>query len=324
MSTPVLIDEQKLLTHLYQIGHFWNPSKPDLLNVQPSDIPNLTLTHPIAKQAIASWQSFDGNFDTLAFVTYLRGIIADGDVGPVTASMLEAPRCPLPDYAPPPGASFDYGDDALNSAVQRMQAATGSGSWPVGCHGTTGIHEVKVSYDTSKMSASQREWMPAAFAHNAEQVAAMGLKVIQVDPSEVSNVDIYGRSFGGSTIGMAEFNGESCRSNCFCTVSPGYDPNYRMFLILLMHEFGHTMNFDHSSRYIMNPSIMDVPEYWVQRDSTGKITYQDVRYAKGKQFFGGEPLTPPAPPPDPVPPAPGDHNGVFVYQGKVLKIKVFE
>lgn len=320
---PFEIDKNKLVDFLWRTGHFWNPSKPDVLNVVQDDLPILDLKDDVVKQATASWQASDANFDALAFIRYLRGIIADGDPGPVTDLMLEVPRCPLPDFKPPPNASFHYDDPDLQRAVERMQAATGRGSWPVGCHGTAGTHEVKVSYDVSKMSSDQKQWMPAAAKHNAEQVAAMGLKVIEVPVGQASNVDVYGRSFGGSTIGMAEFNGESCRSNCFCTVSPGYDPNYRMFLLLLMHEFGHTMNFEHSSGYIMNPSIRDVPEFWVQRDATGKITYQDVRYAKGKQFFGGEPLTPVEPVPPPTP-TPSDYNGVFMFQGKLLKIKVFE
>lgn len=285
-------------------GHQWCPAFPNLLNLDEGRVSLMDGSEQDAKDLIASWQLMDGNVGELVKAIHGRALIPDGDVGPASKAVMDFQRCALPDYPPPPGATFHYEDPVLQAAVERMQRATGSGSWPVGCHGTAGIHEVKVSYDISGLSDAQKEWMPYFKEHNARAVGLMGLKIIEVPVGEFANVRFYERSFGGSTIGMAEFNNGTCGDSVFCTVTRRYAPNRKMFTILGMHEFGHTMKFQHSNRYIMNSSIMEVPEWWVQFDFAGQITYQDVRYSEGKRYFGGKPIDQPPPPPPPPPRGP--------------------
>lgn len=310
------------LKWLSDYGHRWNPKWPNLLNVDAGRVALMDGSEQDARALVASWQELDANVRRAVFLAHGRPLEPDGIIGPASEFVMEAKRCSMPDFAPPPGASFHYDDPALQLAVESMQRAverqraTGSGSWPAGCYGTSGVHEIKVSYDLSGLSEKQKEWMPEVKRHNAAAVAAMGLKVVEVPVGEFANVRFFQRTFGGSTIGMAEFNSGECGDSVFCTVTNRYGPNLRMFLILVMHEFGHTMNFQHSAGYIMNPSIMDVPEWWVRWDADGKITYKDVRYAKGTQFFGGQPLTPVTPPPPPPPPPPPSE--LYWFEGTTL------
>lgn len=292
---------REVLVEAFLRGRAWDPNFPNLANLDLSRVKKMTGNEEDALQLVESYQRSTTRYNLLVEAFHQRfEPDYDGRVGHATLALANTPRCPLPDFAPPPGASFDYGDPDLNSVVERMQQAaqraTGSGSWKPGCYDTPNVHEIKVSYDTAKLSSKQKEWLPAVKAHNATAVAAMGLRVVEVPVGQFANVKFYGRNFGGSTIGMAQFNNSSCGDSVFCTVSPNYAPNLRMFLILVMHEFGHTMNFEHSNKFIMNPFIMDVPEYWIRRES-GTVTYTDVRYAKGKQFFGGDPTEGPVPVP---------------------------
>lgn len=304
IATPNTAVERLLWAYHY--GHRWNPAFPNLLNLDESRVAKMDGSEPDAKDLISSWQALDGNVERLVNAFHGRALEPDGDVGPASEAVLNFHRCPLPDYPPPPGAAFHYDDPTLQRIVERMQGATGSGSWPAGCHGTAGVHEVTVSYDEAGFSEAQQEWMPYFREHNALAVGLMGLKILEVPVGELANVRFYERSFGGNTIGMAEFNNGACGDSVFCTVTRRYAPNRKMFTIVGMHEFGHTMNFTHSNRFIMNASIMEVPEWWVQFDAAGNVTYQDVRYREGKRFFGGLPITPTVPPvpPPPGPPAP--------------------
>src|SRR3989304_3028027 len=109
---PIKINPPEYLDFLFRTGHFWNPLYPDANEVTQDDLPSLTLDHPLVKQATASWQALDKNFGVLSFLIHLRSIIADGDIGPVTAQMAHVARCPLPDYPLPPGAALPrYSDD---------------------------------------------------------------------------------------------------------------------------------------------------------------------------------------------------------------------
>lgn len=293
-----MIAPKQVLLDAIRTGQQWNPKYPELHELTEADVSKLSLMHPLAKLLIKSRQESDGNYPTLVRGVYGREPDFDGELGLATELLLNIPRCPIPDYAPPPKAKFRYQDPALQQICRRMQdrAATGAGSWPMGCHGGKD-HEVTVSYDLKGLPQKVIDWWPTIKKHNADAVAAMGLRVIEVPLGQRANVTFYPKSFFGSTIGMAQFNDGTCGDSVFCTISPRYNPNLRMTLILFMHEFGHTMGFTHSNRFIMNSSIMDVPEFWVQWGPNGQLVYKDVRYDMGKKFFGGFPLDPVSPNP---------------------------
>ena len=182
----------------------------------------------------------------------------------------------------------------------QAQAATGSGSWPAGCHGAQDVHEVKISYDLSKLTAKHREWWPDIKARSHAAVADVGIRLVEVPVGQTANITVYGRVLGGSVIGMAEFNSGTCGDVVFCQLNPNYAPDADMVLNLLLHENGHNWNLEHKAGNIMNPSILRTPTYWVKREG-GAITYQDNSYPTLKRFFGGEPIDQPTPPPPPPP-----------------------
>lgn len=283
------MSEQEFIRFLWDHGHFWNMKYPESSNVQEADLPTLTLADELARLAVKSYQECDANLIPLVFIYHARRLVADGDAGPATYQLATLHRCPLPDHPPPPQATFHYDDPDLQKCVERMQAAaaTGSGSWPAGCHGTASVHEVKISYDLSKLSAKHKEWWPEIKRRSAEAVAAIGVKLTEVPVGDKANITVYGRVLGGSIIGMAEFNNQSCGDVVFCQLNPNYAPDVTMVLNLLLHENGHNWNLEHRPGNIMNPSILRTPTYWVKREN-GVITYQDNSYPTLKRFFGGE------------------------------------
>ena len=297
------MNDQEFIQFLWQTGNFWNPKYPETHAVKESDLSSLTLQHPLVKMAVMSFQEADVNLFSLSMVRYGRPPMFDGEASPATRELATLIRCPLPDHPPPPGASFHYSDPDLQRAVEQMQAATGRGSWPVGCHGTVGVHEVKISYDLSKLTDKHRQWWPEIKRRSAEAVAAIGLKLIEVPVGSPANITVYGRVLGGSVIGMAEFNSQSCGDTVFCQLNPNYAPDIDMVLNLLLHENGHNWNLEHRPGSIMNPSILRTPTYWIKREN-GVITYQDNSYPTLKKYFGGEPIDGPSPPLPPLPPLP--------------------
>ena len=294
------MNDQTLIQFLWDTGHFWNGNYPDVLNVNESDLPTLSLSDTAVQQAVQSYQTSDANMNILARLIHNRALVADGDVGPATRALAGVPRCPLPDRPPPPNATFHYADPDVQRAVESMQQrATGSGSFPAGCYGTQGVHEVKISYDDSRANSKQREWLPEIKTRSHAAVAAVGVRLIEV-PVGQANIAVSFRPLGGSTIGLAEFNSGQCGSRVFCYLNPNYSPNIDQVLVLLLHENGHNWNLDHRSGNIMNPSILSVKPAWIERDASGRVTYQDNSYPTLKKYFGGDPLDPPAPPGPPI------------------------
>lgn len=287
--------DKEVLVEAFKRGHAWNPKFPNLNGLDLASVEKMDGTEADAKQLIESLQRSDANYVSLVASIHARATPSyDGEVGPATKALVGLPRCPLPDFAPPPGASFDYGDPGLNRAVARMQAATGSGSWPAGCHGTSGVHEVTISYDLSNLTSKHKEWWPEIKARSHQAVADVGIKLVEVPVGQKANITVYGRVLGGSVIGMAEFNGETCGDTVFCQLNPNYAPDIDMVLNLLLHENGHNWNLEHRSGNIMNPSILRTPTYWIKRGVGGAVEYQDNSYPTLKKFFGGESLGPEA------------------------------
>lgn len=295
------MEEIDFIKSMWRSGHFWNPAYPATLNVKESDLPKLRLTDKVVQFAVASFQMGDSNMHTFASLHHKRAPMFDGDVGPATMDLIAMPRCPMPDFAPPPGATFDYGDESLNRCVESMQRradkATGSGSWPHGCHGKPDVHEVKISYDLRNLTAKHKEWWPEITRLSHAAVADIGILLTEVPVGEKANITVYGRVLSGSVIGMAEFNSGQCGDTVFCQLNPNFAPSLASVLKLLLHENGHNWNLEHKAGNIMNPSITpdSVPNYWIKREG-GQATYTDNSYPTLRRFFGGEPTTPPEPP----------------------------
>jgi hypothetical protein len=314
------INKKAYREFLWNTGHFWNASKPDLLNVTHDDLDKLELDHKLIQLATQSWQEIDANFDVLAFVHHLRGIIADGDIGPVTSQMMYVPRCPMPDHAPPEGAAFDYGSEDLNEAVasyQRWAALKGSGSWPSCDPERPGVHSVRVSVLTAGFSGHQKQLMRQVLKMVEDCEAEMGQSVRHIldgDPAKAEH-DVRGEYIAGGTIGYAYFpQPNTCNQVVKARIDNSYNASQYMLARLYVHEYkGHSDGLQHTRGGLMNASIMqsNSPPSWKG----------DPHESTKRRYFGGEPLNP-TPTPTPVPP--GEHNGVLVFEGRVLKIKIYE
>jgi hypothetical protein len=321
MTSIVQVDKNRLLDKLYLTGHFWG--NPELRDVKQADLSKLDLDHKLVKQAVASWQNLDANFDVLALIHHLRHIIADGDVGPVTASMLDVPRCPMPDYAPPPGASFDYGHEGLNEAVKSYQMFAeykgGSGSWPKCDPQRPDVHSTRVNLTTANASTHQKGILKESVALVEKCEAEMGQAVRHImdgDAKEAEH-DVRFEYIAGGVIGYAYFpTPDTCDQVVQCRIDNSYNPSAITFANLLVHEYkGHSDGLEHTNGGIMNPSII----------TFNPLTWKGDKHESTKRrFFGGVAVPPVNPPDPPVPSPPTDHNGMFLYQGKLLKIKVFE
>ena len=300
----MMTDQEKLLA-AYRAGHFWNASKPDVLNVDPSSLHKLTTDHPIAKQAIQSWQEADENYNALVAAFY-KGSQPDydGEIGPATDALMHLSRCPMPDHPPPPGATFDYGEEGINRAVESMQRAfaSGSGSWPMpGCDpDRQGVHSIRVRIDPANMPSTIRAYHERALAEVVKAYAEIGIAVRYILAAS-GDCEIAKRfeSLAGSVIGWNEFpSSDTCQQEISGRLDTGYAPsNWLLWANLECHETGHGVGLQHTRGSIMNPSILLVePMTWVGTPS----------YSTLKRYFGGEPIAAPGPGPGPIPvPIPG-------------------
>jgi len=209
----------------------------------------------------------------------------DAVIGPRTLSVMAEPRCGFPD---------------TNYDKELLPNAAGSGSWPAACH-ETGI---RVSIDTRNAPS----WMDvdAIFEISKREYAKVGCLLVRVPYGESAHIRQSFRSLSGSTIGLAEFNNQSCSDSVFNYRDPSYNGGAERNVNLDLHELGHNNNLEHRSQGgIMHPSITSSPNMFVDFGPNMNIIYQDPSYQDLKKRYGGLPIpTIPIPPVPPVPPTP--------------------
>jgi len=267
MNIQQLHDKIKIY-RLFELGHFYNPQFKNGFNITEVDLDVLTLDDKVVKDAIHSFQDMMiYDFERLSFKFHNRGASCDGDCCEATQALFEVQRCSFPDYT-------------LNTKV-------GSGSWPEPCQ-KAGITYSYNSKGVPNKFASSFENI--IIPHVVQAYRKIGANLVKYTGSGKANIDIYFRSFGGSTIGMAEFNSESCGDNVFCSISNSFSPNEPTEADLLKHEIGHNMNLSHTRGGVMNPSIINQTEFldWQTNDPS---------YNTLVRYFGGEPVGPVPPPP---------------------------
>lgn len=289
--------EKEFIEKLWRTGHFWNAAYSELLMVRQSDLSSLTLQDRVVQLAVKSFQEADANLVPLVQVFHGRAPVIDGLAGPATMALADVPRCPMPDHAPPPDASFDFGDQNLNLAVRTMQAwaeATGNGSWPVpGCdpnHRET--HSIRVYIDAAAAPAKIKAYLAEALRHVSAAYADIGLAVRYVDGGKAEIEKRFER-LPGSVIGWNEFpQVGTCNQTVNGRLDIDFQPEMNLWANLEAHETGHGVALSHTRGGIMNPSILLV---W-------PLTWRgDVSFATLKRYFGGDPVGPPVPVPTPVP-----------------------
>lgn len=316
------IDQRKLIPFLHRTGHFWRPGHPNGYNVTADDLKNLDIRHRMVKDAIASWQSQDANFEFASLDKHHRSILPDGDIGPVTELMLDLPRCPLPDWAPPDNAALPiFSEDPhvqrqMEGVVESMrQFATGSGSWPVpGCDTSRPNrdreHSTRVNIDTSNASSHQKAILREATRLVEQCEAEMGQAVRHIfdgDPNEAEHAIAF-EGMRGGILGYNYFpEAGKCNQVVAGRINNSYNVPAEDFAVLLLHEYkGHGDGAQHTRGGIMNPSILRIrPLSWKG----------DPHEPTKRRWFGGDPVV--DVPTDPIPP---DQPGEIPYGTVQLQV----
>jgi len=314
------------LVEAFHRGRAWGPDTPNLHNLDEGRIRKMSGSEPDALALMASLQDGDVNIDFLVAAFHKgRELIADGDVGPATEALLKIPRCPIPDFPPPPHATFHYDDPDLQAAVESQQrAAAFVGSYWRGCDPQRPeIHSLVIGIDAKNA--------PSVFLQNQEKIlearracaAEIGVAVkFVINPQSMTGLQQYQvyLNIPGGVIGMNYFpSSNSCGKIPNGSMDSSYNPsNWQLHANLGTHESeGHGLGFNHTRGGVMNPSIVLV---W-------PLTWKgDPSWNVAKQYYGGipiDPLTPPVPPTPPAhPPVSGQlfgelFDGEYVIRGGV-------
>jgi len=304
--------DKDILVEAFRRGRAWNPDPEfqNLLNLDEGRVRLMDGSEPDAKLLVKSLQESDANYQFEVFKAHKRfpllnallRAIGDGLIGPATRSLVEIPRCPLPDFPPPPNASFHYDDPELQKVVESMQAAAAfTGSYWRGCDSARpDIHSLTIGIDAKNA--------PSVFTQNQDKIlearracaAEIGVAVkFVINPASMTGLQQYQvyRSIPGSVIGMNYFpNANSCGRIPDGSMDSSYNPSdWRLHACLGCHESeGHGFGLNHTNGGTMNPSIL----------LTWPLTWKgDPSWNTVVRYYGGKPIDPPAPPPPPPPPA---------------------
>ncbi len=289
------MNEQEIRRWLWEQGYAWDDSLPGGPFLEWSRWDALSLSSPAVVTALRICQGFcHSAMNVHAELLYKEPHKITGTVGAVTEAYIHSPRCPMPDIAPPAGVMLDYEDEELQQAVLSMQLnaakgeqAVGSGSWPMPCQ-KSGVH---FRVDKRRMPDSMKPHWKSIQDDVVADYRRLGVALEEAGPSDHANIRVSWEPLSGSTIGLAEYNNQSCGDGVFNKMDPGYYPDNDQIRQLWEHELGHNMNLPHTSGGIMNPSITDG---WVG------FVGSDPSVPRLKRFFGGEPVDPEIPDrPDP-------------------------
>lgn len=318
----IAMDQSRLIQTLHRTGHFWTPNQSDGLNVTPDDLPKLTLKDKVVKHACASWQAMDENFNLKAMEVHDRPIIPDGDVGPVTEYMLDLPRCPVPDWAPPMGVVFPkYSDDHAQQAeyeavLRSMQAssqarAVGSGSFGVpGCdplrRDRAKEHSIVVNANIANASSEVLAMFDEIVLLIRKWAAEFGLAVRYTKGPRNPTHFFEFLFLAGSTIGINYFpQGSTCNQVVYGKIDSGFRSSAVGHANLWAHEqIGHGVGLNHTRGGYMNSSLIVINPFTIVGDPSER---------RLRDYFGGDrvPLddepAPPPPPPPAIRPIPMGH-----------------
>jgi hypothetical protein len=216
----------------------------------------------------------------------------------------------MPDFAPPPGASFHDDDPDLQGAVESYQRFAeagyvgGSGSWPKGCDpNAPNVHSVIVGINTSAASSEQKAIIDEVLKMVEETEAEIGQSVRHVRDGSVSRPqhDVRFQFISGGVIGFAYFpDPNTCNQVVTARIDNSFNARATVLAELLTHEYkGHSDGLEHSRGGIMNPSI---------GSPTVRASWKgDPHESTKTRYFGGVAIpTAPGPTDPPPPPPTGD------------------
>jgi len=93
----------------WETGHFWSPENPDGHNVQQEELAFLQPTDSVVIAAMISMSKVEpARYTRHVLEQHGRAPQFDGVIGPAIQAMVSEVngRCPVPDFAPPPGVSI--------------------------------------------------------------------------------------------------------------------------------------------------------------------------------------------------------------------------
>lgn len=293
----------EVLVEAFKRGRGWDPKYPNLRNLDPTAVRKMDGSESDAKLLIKSLQESDANYDPLVLAFHKRFPDYDGEIGPATLALVNIPRCPLPDFAPPPGARFYYEDLDLQAAVESMQeaaAAAFTGAYWRGCDPQRpDIHSLTIGIDIRQAPSNfldhQEEILEARRACAAEIGVAVRFVINPQSMEGLQQYQVY-RNIPGGVIGMNYFpSSNSCGKIPNGSMDSTYNPSdWKLHANLGTHESeGHGFGFNHTRGGIMNPSIVLVwPLSWKN----------DPSWSVAERYYGGKPIPgTPGPGPDPGP-----------------------
>jgi hypothetical protein len=313
------------LVWAYRFGHAWNPDPrfANLRNLDEGRVRKMDGSERDAKALIASWQQLDINVSRLVAAFHGRELEADGDVGPASEAVMRMARCAMPDYAPPPEASFHYDDPELQKAVESYQQFAeeykgGNGSWPKGCDpNVANYHSVVVRLDSSSASTHQKGILKDVLKMVEDTEAEIGQSVRHVVDGSYTNPqhDVKFQYIAGGVIGFAYFpTPNTCQQTVTARIDNSFNASTPVLAELLTHEYkGHSDGLEHSRGGIMNPSIGN-PSV---RASWKGDPHQQTKF----RYFGGVAIpSGPSPNPPPVPP-PVDPTDLWAGASIVVNVR---
>lgn len=313
------MDLSTALVAAYRAGRHWDPLRPNLAPLDRGRLAKMNGTESDAQSLLQSLQMSDINYEGLVMAYHQRLPSFDGQLGPATQKLIELERCPIPDFAPPPGATIDLGDDDLNAIAVQMQqreyGEAGSGSWPAaGCDPERrGRHSIRVRINPASAPARVLEYKDFAMQACSDAYAEVGLSVRYLWDStgecEIAKTFAHLR---GGVIGINYFPTGGC-SRITGQLSTSYAPNDggKLWANLECHETGHGVGLQHTRGHIMNPSIVLVwPLSWRGSPSLPALT----------RYFGGAPLPDRPTPPAPVP-TPPLAEGTLMLHGVTYEVR---
>jgi hypothetical protein len=292
------------LQWLSRFGHRWNSDFQNLLNADDAAVAKMNGDEEDAKAMVLSFQKSDANVSIIHALMHgsdPADYVADGEICPATAAVMEFKRCAMPDFPPPPNASFHYDDPDLQAMVESQQAAAAfAGPYWKGCDPQhPDIHSLVIGIDIRNAGrnflANQEKILEARRACAAEIGVSVRYVLNPESTAGLQQLQVY-RNIPGGVIGRNYFpSSNSCGKIPNGDMDSGYDPSdYRLHANLGTHEAeGHGFGFNHTFGGIMNSSIVLV---W-------PLTWKgDPGWSQVKRYYPGEPVGPVIPPPSPAHP----------------------
>lgn len=237
----------------------------------------VSLTHPLVKSAIASYQEFNAlALEPLCMCEHGRRANPDGEIGPATRELFKGRICGCSDY----GA--------------KVSPVVGIGSWKE-CHGIGDYHAATVYVHVADMPSFLRPVFDEIWDRVVRSYEDIGLRWIRTFERN-ANIDFQFVNRGAGWIGLAQVgHQQSCGSALWCRYVSGWQPSnvVAAWTELIQHELGHNCGLQHSRGGKMNASLIIGGDPSWDGDPSKIIL---------ERLYGGVPIPGDEPPPGP----PGD------------------